>query len=152
MTSFNIFRSRVPKTNAMRSLASWKVPERISGTNARRLGLRRISDSARARALAFQRSEALARDAYLCTFTLLCQNDFKPTIGERIRKCTPGRRVAPHAAELGTISHQFASPDTKGAFTHYTTSVNGTRTRITHCSLLGPPTLSMDSSSRQMYF
>jgi hypothetical protein len=50
----------------------------------------------------------------LCPFTLLCQNEFKSAISERIRKCAPGRGVAPHAAELSTISQQFASPDTKG--------------------------------------
>src|SRR5215472_12479254 len=65
------------------------------------------------------------------------QNLFKSTIRERIRKCAPRRRVAPHAAELGSISQQFASPDTKGAFTHYTAPVDGTRTRITHCSSRG---------------
>ena len=40
----------------------------------------------------------------LCAFTLLCQNEFKSAISERIRKCTPGRGVAPHATELGAIS------------------------------------------------
>ena len=73
----------------------------------------------------------------LCPFTLLCQNEFKSAISKRIRKCTSRRGVAPHAAEFGTISQQFASPDTKGAFTHYTMTVDGTRTRITHCSSRG---------------
>ena len=79
----------------------------------------------------------MARDGFPYAFTLLCQNEFKPAIGKRIRKCTPRRRVAPHTAELGTISQQFASPDTKGAFTHYAAPIDGTRTRITHCSSRG---------------
>ena len=55
------FAVRVPKTNAMRSLARWILPERTSGTNAHRLGFRRGSDSAQARALTFQ--GAVRRDA-----------------------------------------------------------------------------------------
>ena len=73
----------------------------------------------------------------LCAFTLLCQNEFKSAISKRIRKCAPGCTVAPHGAELGTISQQFASPDTKGPSAHYTAPVDGSRGGISHCSSSG---------------
>ena len=71
----------------------------------------------------------------LRAFKLTSQNDLKPTIRQRFGEKTPGRGVAFPGAELGAIPQQFAPPDTKGPPAHYTVPVDGTGTRITHCSL-----------------
>src|ERR1700751_3760968 len=62
------------------------------------------------------------------------------------RKCTPRGGVAPHRAELGAISQQFAFPETKEPSAHYTMPVDGTRTRIAHCSHPSPPSYSENRS------
>jgi hypothetical protein len=66
---------------------------------------------------------------------LVSQNEFEPPIRQRLGEQASRRGVAFPGTKLGTISLQFASPDTKGPPAHYTVPVDGTRARIAHCSL-----------------